>query len=365
MNRRISSLILFIFVSVLISMTPNASSYESEQIETITADIQQTRQEAEIGKGVTAQPEVLGERVLVLSSDGWAVLVSCSSGKILWRERAGYGFDTSPATIGNFGYVASQGNKRYLASIALPSGKTMWKTDCGDLRAGPVAVDNGLVILESDGTLQCFDNSNPTLRWSTPIGKPCLDRLFVSGDRLLACCADTVLSVDAFDGIVEWGYHFEYAETFHPAGSGDEILLVRRGGEVVLLSLDTEDILWSTTVEPSPNYHLAISDSMAFITAGSRLNCLNTENGRTLWQVKLPSPASGPPLVSGNLLAVTTVHGGLYLYETGSGGPLGELELGQPVSSSPVMCSGRIYVATQLGKLISFSFEDFSSGGEQ
>ncbi|MFQ6104888.1 MAG: PQQ-binding-like beta-propeller repeat protein, partial [Candidatus Glassbacteria bacterium] len=304
-------------------------------------DPHQSRWEVVIGKGLTARPEALGERVFALSSDGWAALVDCERGEILWRERAGYAFNSPATIIDNVAYAVSQGAKRFLTAVSLDSGKSLWKHKTGYLKSGPIRVGKGLAILESDGVLKRFDLQGPTLRWWASLGKPCLNKLFKIGENLLVCCADTIFSISADNGEIKERYYSGSLVSFHPLGQGDGILVVRRRGEVALMDADREESIWSINLAPSPVYHVTASGGVLLITAGSDLTCLVPENGEVVWKDRLPSPAAGPPSIRDDLLAITTVHGGLFIYEKASGKIIKKQELGQPVSSPPVMCTSR------------------------
>ena len=321
--------------------------------------------EVEIGKGMTAQPVVLGERAFALSTDGWAVLINCRSGERLWRERAGRSFTSRPVVIDSVIYVASQGGKRFLAAVSLTTGATWWKTDTGVLRAGPVKTDAGLILLEVDGTLKCLDTSYPALLWSTQMDKPCLDEIYVTDKNLLASCGDTIYSIRSEDGLIERRFYVENLESFHPLTDGTGILIILRNGETALLDTGTEEIIWSTFLDAAPGYHVTMSTSTVFLSSGSRLTCLGTEGGQTLWMADLMSPVAGPPDISGTLLAVTTVHGGLYIFDQSSGQPIYNHELRQPINSPPVFCTDRVLISTQLGKLLSVKMKTASEGGVQ
>ena len=321
--------------------------------------------EIEIGKGMTAPPAVLGERAFALGTDGWAVLINCRSGEILWRERAGRSFTSSPVAIDSVIYLTSQGGKRFLAAVSLTTGETLWKTDIGVLRAGPVKTEHGLILLEADGTLKCLNTSSPALLWSANMDKPCLDEIYVTDKKLLASCGDTIYSIGSKDGLIDRRFYVENLESFQPLTDGAGLLIIRRNGETELLETGTAEIIWSAVLDAAPGYHVTVSDNMAFLSSGSRLTCLGMEGGQTLWVVDLSSPVAGPPDLSGTLLAVTTVHGGLYIFDQSSGQQIDDHELRQPINTPPVFCKDRILISTQLGKLLSITMKTASEGGAQ
>jgi outer membrane protein assembly factor BamB len=325
-------------------------------------NLRKTEWEVEIGKGMTARPAVLDKRALALSTDGWAVLVDCENGGIIWRERVGHSFISGPVTFGSIAYVASQGSKRYLAAVSLMSGATLWRTDIGMLRAGPVRTETGLVLLESNGTVECFDTARPLLLWSTVLNVPCAGTIYSDDESIFAACGDTVYAIESGGGRIEQKFSFEELASFHPL-TGGGVLAVSRNGRTALLDPETGAITWSTAIEAASEYHISVSHDTAVVSSGSRLSCLETGTGQILWMDNLPSPVAGPPDMEAGWLAVTTIHGGLYFIDQSSGDQVDSCEWKQPVSSPPVMCDDRILISTQLGKLMCLSPVTGRTGG--
>ncbi len=360
MKHRILSLFLLFNSLSLLIVTAHPCAAESSTNTPSTPDLRQTEWEVEIGKGLTVRPEVENEKALALSTDGWAALVDCRQGNIIWRRKAGYGFISRGVMIEDVVYVVSQGNKRFLAAVSLQTGETLWKTKCGRISSGPVKAGNTLVILESSGLLKCYERSSSDLRWTADTGAPCLDALFVNGDRIFTSCTDTFYVIDSKTGARRRSIHFEDAEVFHTIDGGDNILAVRQSGEVCLIQIDTGESLWSIKIPSAAVYFVTVEDdsNVACVTAGRDLNIIRLETGEILWRYRLPSPATGPPALTSDFLTVTTIHGGLYIQDLGSGSIISSIELGQPLDSSPVISSGRVYVATQLGTLVSFPIDE-------
>lgn len=314
-----------------------------------------------VGKGVTVTPVGFGGSIVALSSDGWASMLDAATGGIIWKERAGYGFDAPPAVVGNTVIVASQGNKRYLSALSVMSGQTIWKKDLTNVRAGPLPAGGGLVVLESGGLLRSIETGRLGPGWERQLGGACLDKIFAAGDdgdRILACCDDTVYSVNAANGSVVSRLPVYNAAAVLPGGPG-EVFTVKRSGEVELRSIESGATSWSTATKASSIYHLARGEEAGLlaVTSGTELFILSANRGELLWDRRFRSPLAGPPLITDTYLAVTTLAGDIELLDPETGTLLFRDELGEPVGTAPTIHDDRLLVTTHEGNIVAFTVD--------
>jgi Ca-activated chloride channel family protein len=103
---------------------------------------------------------------------------------------------------------------------------------------------------------------------------------------------------------------------------------------------------------------------------GDELLCTHPENGKVLWQQKLPgdlSKAGGflatAPIVAGDKIIIATLQGEIVLFDPRRGKELARYELGEAVRYPPVVSEGRIYVSTMRGRVHCIETGDLSLTG--
>jgi outer membrane protein assembly factor BamB len=354
---------LAFFIFFVFPCLPPAAHAGSETSTTPGDFVLKREWELDIGKGITAPPAAIGTKLLALTTDGWAVMIDCARGSILWRERVGYGFDSAPLVSDTLAFVVSEGAKRYLACLSLHSGKRKWKIDAGSLRAGPLLVPNGLVMLEAGDSLRFFRTSHPSPGWSAPLLGPCLEEMHLAGERVMVACTDSIFTFDARSGALAESAEADDLSSFVPLEDGSGVLLVHEDGGVQLLDRELDRSIWSARVEAAPRHHLGVDGAKAYVSSGGKLSCFETGGGALLWETRLSSPIAGPPCVSQETLALSTVDGVLALLSPDTGEVRATQDLGEPVAIAPVVCAGNLILATQRGRLVSFRAED--AGGSR
>lgn len=320
--------------------------------------------DVETGRGITAQPAVAGARLLALTTDGWAVLVDCDAGEIVWKGRSAYGFSLPPLVADSVAFVVSEGAKRYLACLSLGTGERKWKRDVGRLRAGPLAVPDGVLLLEEGDSLKILagPGSRPGRGWSRALRGPCLPEIHVMDGNLFVACGDSIFFFDSRSGALLGRVEVGPVSTFCPLEDEKGILLVRRSGEIVLFGPEFGETIWSARVSSSPRHYLTVETSRIVASAGERLSCYEAEGGDLLWEASFSAPIAGAPCALSGFLALVTVEGRLHLLAADTGEVLAEARVGEPVQTSPVSCAGKLVIATLKGKLVSFTAGNAGGG---
>jgi outer membrane protein assembly factor BamB len=309
--------------------------------------------ELEIGRGFTAAPVSIGAKLLALTTDGWAAMIDCMKGEVVWRERRGYGFDSRPLVTDSLAFMVSEGNKRSLTCLSLSSGRKEWSFDMGGMRAAPLAVPAGLVILETGDVLGLFRTHPPSPGWSHELPGPCLEEMHAVGDNVLVACGDSIVAFDARNGERSGSMEAAQVSSFLPLPDSG-ILIMRRDGELTLVDAELPQAIWSARVDAAPAYHMSVEGRQIYISSGERLSCFGSEQGELLWQARFPAPPAGAPCVFGDLLALATLEGKIRLLSPVTGEVLSTLELGEPLETPPVVCVGTLVAATRKGRLIAF-----------
>jgi len=94
-----------------------------------------------------------------------------------------------------------------------------------------------------------------------------------------------------------------------------------------------------------------VSGDMVYIVAGDstgtgRVEALELATGSPAWEVLLDGLASGPPIVAGDLLFVSTRDGRLLALDSGNGDQRWSFDAGSQILGSPVVDEGVVYFAS-------------------
>ncbi len=226
------------------------------------------------GGDVISTPAVSGDMLVFGSRDGHVYAVDARDGSERWRRRLDV-IHGSPAVADGVVYVPSRGD--ILWALAADDGSVVWSAPTADWAVADPVVWRDLVLLGScDGTFEAFDRSTGDELWRLATGGDIWYRPAVDQDTVYFGSGD----------------HHLYAAD---AASGRERWRRRTGNRV-----------WSSVVRWRD---LAIAGSF-----DRQLWAVDAATGRPVWRLATTG-AMGSPAVSGDLLAVGSEDGFVYLVE--------------------------------------------------
>lgn len=346
-----------------------------------------------------------------------------------WRVSIGRGDGGRLAVpVAQGGRIFTMDARARISALDAGSGRTLWSIRPDDLdeadtlMAGGLAVDGPrLYACVGTGTVLALDSGSGREIWRSTVKAPLRAGPAVLGDRLVIATADSqTLCLAASDGAELWR-HLGFAEGASflggstPAFADGVIVTVYPSGDVIALTPDTGQVLWSDSVlRPRRTIALAaigdidglpvIDNGRVFVTGnggetasfelqqGNRLwdltlasastpwiagefvwlvsdrgelVCLLRASGRVRWVVTLPALEvagdtgvavtrwSGPLLAAGRLVVVRS-DGRVLLADATDGRIVAEGDVGGRVFEPPILVDGTLYILTENADLRAF-----------
>jgi outer membrane protein assembly factor BamB len=212
----------------------------------------------------------------------------------------------------------------FLAALDRGSGEIVWRTarqrfgrhgNYGTPIVARVAGRSQL-LLAGHGKLTSYDPATGDLLW------------WCKGPAEVAAC-----TVACSDKLV-------FASAGYPE---KEILAVRADGSG---DVTGTHVVWraskGVTYVPSPIYD---RDRLYVVADNGVASCFNAENGRTLWQERLPGNFSSSPILVGDKLLATNEKGVTYVVAAADTfRRLGENTLGDSGFATPAVAAGRLFL---------------------
>ena len=216
-----------------------------------------------------------------------------STGALVWTARPlptyrGYVPTDVPvesmACGGEVTYVARY-NWR-LTAYKLLNGEILWESSVPDRSGLSLATDGHIVYLGANVYIQAYDGHSGERLWSERMGT------FVRSIQLVA----NTLYIGLFEG------------------------------PFLAMDVNSRAIRWQADF-PAGEHPFLVEGDTLYITNQGNLAAILRENGRIIWQRKLPSADLGRPIVAKGVLYVRSARGYLYALEASTGRELGELKI--------------------------------------
>lgn len=331
------------------------------------------------GGPVRSSPVVVGDLVIVGSSDGSLYALRREDGSVRWRFEAGSPIHSSPAVHNGRVYFGDRANRVY--AVDLRTGRLRWTTETGTdapwewghegwdyYTSSPLPVGDLVIVGSGDGNVYAFDAGSGEERWRFATG----GRVRASpavGDSLvfIGSTDGRLYALDLSSGAERWVYDTEGVEhnaaefgfdrrSIQSTAALDSTRLYfgSRDGGLYALDRATGRLDWRWTqgtswIVASP----AVNDGTVCVggSDGQYFMCVNAATGEELWRISTGARAFSSPAVSGDVLFVGTHAGHLMAVARADGEVRWRLPLGAEVLSSPAVEDGMIYVGTDLGEV--------------
>lgn len=366
------------------------------------------------GAGATAPPAVAGDRVIVGSGMSGVDVVAFDreTGKKVWSYRTK---DNGPGAIvlsGERVHFTTESCTHY--AVDVKTGRLAWSVWLGDpVLSSPavvgdrVYVSSGIAQRRPKGAgqsvsgvfLDCRDEKNGSLLWTTSIGREVIQAPVVVGDTVYCATMDGVLhAIAARTGDELWTRSLNAVSA--PMATADGLFLSTDSGtSLSRLSLDGKR-RWSARLSEGPEsladetkaMMVAMGAGMGSVpcvsgdrvyvgTSTGRVKCLSDADGKEIWSSELASsPAAqkidkalppfrgrgvavGSPCVTHGRVYGGASDGTVWCASADDGEMLWSLRLSGSVGWSPVIRGGRVYVSSNDGSLTCIDAGDPEADG--
>lgn len=293
-----------------------------------TTDADRIAWQRALGPSVDNAACLIGDRLLVATSDGSAWCLDRASGVVCWQRSL---CPPAPAARQLFTTASAVGERAWLGdahgtlhALDLADGHIRWTWQAEDwLRARPVALDDQhLLVAALDGSLTLLHDhgSQATVVWRVQPGdQPLLaDPVVADGRAVVVDGGLVVRCLDLADGAVAWRHHL-LAEA------------VIDGQAVIAEELGCGG--WCQSKPTAANGTVFIGSPSRFVTA------FDATTGSRRWRSECSGAVSGAPALTvdgGLLVGQQGGHGEFWCLDAATGQPRWRQELGWVWSSATV-----------------------------
>ncbi len=329
-----------------------------------------TQWTASIGKAgeYVLSPAVADGKVYAASADGELASFDASSGKQLWRTRAGTGITAGVGTDGTTVVVA--GSDGAILAFDAATGAQRWKAQASTEVLSSPAVGNGTVVVRSmDNRISAYDAETGVRRWFLQRSAPALTVraapgiLVGDGLAFVALPAGRLLALSVVTGAPRWeaviaeprgATELERVSDVAgmPALLGRDICAAAYQGRIACVDAGNGTVKWarelSAEVGPSIDQRFVFAaDEKGYVSAYAR------ESGSNLWRnTSLTWRGLSAPVSFGRAVVVGDREGYLHFLSREEGAMLARIEAGGAVRAAPVVAGSRLVVQTADGKLM-------------
>lgn len=252
-------------------------------------------------------------------------------------------------------FFAVSPRRNRLYGLNLLRRKTLWDRPLREAQAGPIIVDNRLLVSSGAGVLNAYSPDDGSQSWQ-----------FEADSKLSASAsyADNRLFQPADKGVLyalsaETGHELYRVELKGPIVSVvavDEFVYVADVlGNVYALEPSDGSIVWQRKLSGPIWTSPAVADGRVFIGhSGGEVIALDAAKGTELWRYRAVDVIKASPVVLGRFLVVATLRGRVLVLRVEDGTLVSEAEVDGPIEYSPVTDGKRLIVVTQTGKLVCY-----------
>ena len=317
------------------------------------------------------QMTVVGDTVVVASSDGTVAALEGRSGRDRWRANVGAPIAAGVGSDGKLAAVVTRGNE----VVALDNGREIWRQKlAAQAFTSPFVAGGRVFVLAADRSVNAFDGQTGRRLWtqqrpSEPLVLRQSGVMLAVGDTLVVGLAGRLSGLNPLNGSIRWE-----APIASPRGINDVERLVDLVGSVSRLGntvcarafqasvgcVDAQRgaLLWTKPANGAQG--MDGDDRLVFGTeADGRVIAWLRADGERAWSTdNLRYRSLGSPLVVGRSIAIGDSAGFLHLLSRADGSVLNRLSTdGSPVAAAPVLSGNTLIATTRSGTVFGFAPE--------
>jgi outer membrane protein assembly factor BamB len=244
-------------------------------------------------------PAVVDGVVLFGVNSGRVFALDAETGRIRWEDRVGGPIASSPAIVGDTGYVTSMDG--FLTAYDIATGRRRWQFSTGGspIESSPLVHDGRVYFGAWNGTVYAVDAARPRLVWSHGMSDQVKGSAARAGERILiADYSGRVSALDAASGAELWAYTGGQRFYGGPGVSGNRMVIGDVGGAVIALDVRDGREVWRHATGDWVYGSPAIADGRVFIGSyDGQFQALRLEDGGLVWSHDAGGRISGSATV--------------------------------------------------------------------
>jgi outer membrane protein assembly factor BamB len=313
----------------------------------------------------------------------------------IWAFKCADSIETAPAIVGNVVYIASM--DKFLYAVDLQTGKQIWKTQLGSMKAAPSYHEGRIYVGDVEGKFFAVDAKTGSKIWTFETNGEITASANFYKDRILIGSHDSTLYALTLEGKKAWEMKIDGPvngtaavvgdRTFVAGcdsllhvidiGTGKSLGTVDLGGQAAATAAVVDDMVYVGTManqvvgvnwktlkkgwefeakrRQQPFYSsAAVTNSLVVIgSRDKKIYALDRETGKEKWNFVTEGMVDASPVIVGNRVYVGTLSntGEFYVLDLGNGRKVQEITLDSAVTGSAAVGEGFLLVGTEKGTL--------------
>ncbi|MCE1245498.1 MAG: PQQ-binding-like beta-propeller repeat protein [Firmicutes bacterium] len=279
----------------------------------------------------------------------------------VWTKESDETILCEPVIIKGSALLLKAGNRMQLFDIKKSS--PIWEATLQDVVNTPPVLHQGMLFCGGrSGYFYSIDSNNGKILAGQKIASNFCSAPAAGKASIFIGSTDKHLySVSTFRGKVLWKFRTGGDIIAKPAVYKNTVIFTSGDGNVYCLETEFGDLVWQArTVSPQTWDPVIERDRVVIAGYDSYIYCFDPRNGKMFWKYHIADDEpSGKPLVTNDLVIVSTKKGGVYIIGLHRGNLMHTVQLNEPVHIHPVEGSGTEFaLGTTKGSIIFLNKQD-------
>ncbi len=303
------------------------------------------------GAGFGVEPPHIRDNIAFVGTRrGEVIALSLEDGQRLGAKQFGESIEGSPVSVGGDLVVPIAFGKYALASYSVNSGRSLWSAQGEAVVAGILAMDDGFVVADAEGTVRRYDTSGEILWAATPGGRVRSRPARAGGRIIVADENGCVSAVAADDGSVLW-QHCQGRPVYAPLAMLESVVIVpTTRGVVEFVDAEKGELVSTYAVQDRTVRFTAAGTGGEMVVMGTsdgRLVALSHGGKELLWEIEGMDSFLGGPLIVGRYVYAASTGAILYAVSLESGSIAWQIKLRGRTKTGLAAAHGKLLVLTE------------------
>ena len=317
----------------------------------------------DVGAGVGLSGALVIDGVILVGTrKGHILALDIETGKRLGRARFEAPIEGGISYRNSSLYLPFVDKKRSIIAYDIRDGDQIWRVDGAPIESTVLAKDSVIVTVDSDALVRGLNPRNGDVLWENHVGKRTgivAGPVAVDDNVIVATERGVVHMLDAHSGEEKWSHGLAAGVYSTPTVHGQNIYVPTTRGKVFSLDDSGGDINWIYSLADSTIRFGAAgfdNNQKQLVVGGSdgHVRSLDPLSGEENWVTQLEGAIIIAPLFTNNTIYVGTLRGMLYALDRNTGEKIWEYKVTGRIKSNIVAHEEKIVVMAETQQLFVF-----------
>lgn len=266
----------------------------------------------------------------------------------IWAYKCGDSIESAPAIVGQIAYVASM--DKHLHAVDLVTGKALWKTALGPMKAAPAYSEGRIYVGDIEGKFYCVDARTGNKLWTFETGGEITASANFYKDRILIGSHDSTLYCLNLDAKKLWDVKIDGPVNGTAAVVGDRTFVAGCDSLLHVIDINTGKGLGSVDLGGQAAATAAVKGDFVYVgTMTNQVVAVNWKMQKRAWEFEAKrrqQPFYSSAAVTDSLVVIGSRDKKVYALDRATGQEKWSFVTEGMVDASPVVVGSRVYVGS-------------------